>query len=293
MPIRDKIFVSYCHKDVRLFQEFKAMLAPAIQGGLVDVWDDRRIPVGAKWNEEIQKALASASVAVLLVSSAFLASGFIAQNELPPLLKAAQEEGVTIFWIYLSPCLFEHTEIATYQAAYDISRPLNRMPRPQREAVLSEICFNLVQIANRPIAPRALTPPGDDGVRELLERCYRRALFTRTHAQMNIDAMFDSIEECRGLVQRTIPKISDPNLQQTAIDLLAILGRIVDHREHDSGPLDLSKIDQLKLGALNAFQSLAAAKGVRYALPRPGSLGESVYFTQEEAVHPPSPADLA
>jgi hypothetical protein len=43
MPIRKRIFVSYSHKDTRLFEEFKTMLAPAIRSGLVDLWDDQKI----------------------------------------------------------------------------------------------------------------------------------------------------------------------------------------------------------------------------------------------------------
>jgi TIR domain-containing protein len=147
MPTRNQIFVSYSHKDRRLFEEFETMLAPAIQNGRVDLWDDRKIPPGAKWKEEIQKALASASVAVLLVSQNFLASRFIVDRELPPLFKAAREEGVTIFCIYLSSCLFEQTEIASYQAAHDVSRPLDRLPKSQRQAVLREVCAKLIRAA--------------------------------------------------------------------------------------------------------------------------------------------------
>jgi internalin A len=147
---RKGIFVSYSRRDKRLFEEFKTMLAPAIRSGMVDLWDDTRIIPGANWREEIQKALASARVGVLLVSQHFLASDFIDRNELPPLLEAAKSEGLTIFWICLSSCLFETTTIATYQASHDVRRPLDRLERPERQAVLSEICAKLVEIAGNP-----------------------------------------------------------------------------------------------------------------------------------------------
>jgi serine protease AprX len=141
------IFISYSHKDKRFFQELKIMLAPAMRDGIVHVWDDERIDSGAKWKEEIQKALASAKVAVLLVSQHFLASDFIAKHELPPLLQAAEEHGVTIFWIYLSSCLYQDTEIATFEAAHDVARPLDRLAKPDRQAILQQICAKLIQTA--------------------------------------------------------------------------------------------------------------------------------------------------
>lgn len=147
---RDKIFISYSHKDKKLFEELKKMLAPAIREGVVDIWDDTKIAHGAKWKEEIAKALASAKVAVLLVSGDFLASEFITNHELPHLLNAAQHEGVTVFWIYLSPCLYEHTDIAAYQAAHDISKPLNSLSKPARQAVLSEVSAKLIRLARNP-----------------------------------------------------------------------------------------------------------------------------------------------
>ena len=158
MPTRDKIFVSYSHKDVKLFNEFKTMMAPALQQGLVDLWDDKKIPPGALWKPEIEKALNSARIAVLLVSQNFLASHFIAEHELAPLLTAARDEGVSIFWIYLSSCLFEKTEIASYQAAHDVSRPLDRLSKPQRQAVLSEACAKLIQIATNVVSPPTPAP---------------------------------------------------------------------------------------------------------------------------------------
>jgi hypothetical protein len=149
---REGIFVSYSHKDKKLFNEFNTMIAPAIQRGVVDIWDDTKIAPGAKWRDEIQDALGSAKVAVLLVSQNFLESKFIAQHELPPLLKAAEDEGVIVFWIYLSSCLYEKTEIVEYQAAHDVSRPLDRRTKPERQAILSEVCAKLIQLAGSPDA---------------------------------------------------------------------------------------------------------------------------------------------
>ena len=147
---RDKIFISYSHKDKKLFEEVKTMIAPAIMDGTLDVWDDKRIAPGAKWKEEIRKAVASAKVAVLLVSQHFLNSEFIAKKELRPLLAAAKKEGVTVFWIYLSSCLYERTEIASYQAAHDVSKPLDMLDKPKRGAAFSEICAKLIEVSGNP-----------------------------------------------------------------------------------------------------------------------------------------------
>jgi hypothetical protein len=147
---REKVFVSYSHADKKMFEEFKKMLAPAIREGIVDIWDDKKIVPGAMWKKEIEDALQSAKIAVLLVSPNFLASDFIAKHELPPLLKAAQDEGVKIFWIYLDYCLYEKTQIAGYHAAHDVSRPLSALSKSERGAVISRVCHELIELVENP-----------------------------------------------------------------------------------------------------------------------------------------------
>jgi tetratricopeptide (TPR) repeat protein len=142
---RDTVFISYSHKDRKALEQLSTMLAPVMRNGKVDVWDDTKIEPGRKWRDEIESALGKAKVAVLLVSDNFLASDFIAKHELTPLLKAAQEQGVTVFWIYLCSCLYKETEIAEYQAAHDVTKPLGQLTRPMRQQTLRKICEKLVQ----------------------------------------------------------------------------------------------------------------------------------------------------
>jgi len=137
---RDQVFISYSHKDKKWLQELKTMLAPLVRKQTVLAWDDSQIDAGSEWRKEIENALNSAKIAVLLVSPNFLASEFIAERELPQLLKAAKEEGLIVLWIHISYTLYKETEIEIYQAAHDPSQPLSSLSRAKRDQVIVKIC---------------------------------------------------------------------------------------------------------------------------------------------------------
>jgi hypothetical protein len=115
------------------------MFKPLERKNKISLWDDSRIKQGAKWREEIARALGAAKVAVLLVSPEFLASDFIAEQELPPLLEAARTEGLTILWVPVSDSLYFETEIEQYQAAHDPGSPLDSLTPSELSRALVKI----------------------------------------------------------------------------------------------------------------------------------------------------------
>src|ERR1044072_3734280 len=125
MSNRRKVFISYSHEDEGWLKRLRVHLRPLERDYDIDIWDDRKIRAGSKWREEIEKAISSAKVAVLLVSASFLASDFITTDELPPLLDAAEKEGATILPVIISASRFLRTSnLSQFQAVNDPSLPL-------------------------------------------------------------------------------------------------------------------------------------------------------------------------
>jgi TIR domain len=137
---RNKVFVSYSHLDADFLVDVKRHFKPFLSQ--IDYWDDSKILPGQKWKEEIRKAIEETKVAILLVSTDFLGSDFIATNELPPLLTAAEKEGAIILIVIVKPCLFEEfNELNKFQAMNQPSKPVTKLTVDEKE----ELLVNLVR----------------------------------------------------------------------------------------------------------------------------------------------------
>jgi hypothetical protein len=147
-PITDRnaVFLSYSHKDEKFLKQLVDHLKPLERQGRVSSWSDLQIRGGSQWFDEIQKALSRARVAVLLVTKDFLASEFIHEHELGPLLKAAEDGGVTILWVLVRDCNWRATPLGKYQAAYPPNKPLAPM-KADRDTAWVKICDAIVSAA--------------------------------------------------------------------------------------------------------------------------------------------------
>jgi len=147
---RNKIFVSYAHKDKEALEKIRTHLKVLENEGIsVNLWDDTKIEAGMNWLDEIEKGLSSAKVAILLVSTDFLASEFISTNELPRLLKAAEKDGAIILPVILKPCRFaKHKQLSEFQAVNDPAKPLSKLTEDEQDEVLLALTDRIEKLMN-------------------------------------------------------------------------------------------------------------------------------------------------
>ena len=137
---RHELFISYSHKDRAFLERFWTHLSPLETQYGLQRWDDSRIQPGDIWLDEIERALARAQVALLLVSPDFLASDFIRRQELPCLFDAAQNDGLKILWVPLLPCSWKRfRQIEQYQAVIPVHKTLAEIGEVERDRALVAI----------------------------------------------------------------------------------------------------------------------------------------------------------
>ncbi|MDR4497137.1 MAG: DUF1566 domain-containing protein [Candidatus Scalindua sp.] len=144
---RKNVFISYSHADAEWLVRLNVHLESLEWEGVIDLWSDEKIHAGSDWKKEIRKALKAAKVAVLLVCADFLASEFIFNDELPPLLAAAEKEDAHILPVIVSRSSFEENEsLSRYQAVNPPNKPLLSMSPEEVEDLFCNLYKSIVQI---------------------------------------------------------------------------------------------------------------------------------------------------
>jgi hypothetical protein len=145
-PASPTLFISYSHADDDCLNRLLVHLKPLHRSKAIACWSDKSIRAGDKWRQEIRKNLSGAKIAVLLISADFLASDFIVEDELPPLLVQAESKGTLILPVILKPCGFSRDPVlSSFQAVNDPALPLLGLSHIDQEAVYNRIADHVTQ----------------------------------------------------------------------------------------------------------------------------------------------------
>jgi hypothetical protein len=149
-PIKAKaqhpVFISYSRNDADFLKELLTMLAPAIQDGEIESWDDRDIEPGDPWLTEILEAMERAKFAILLVSTSFLNSEFIKDTEIPKLLELMKTKGLRIIPVHKEHTFYNKTELGKLQSANDPKNPVDSFKGPERNKAIHDVAKNILDI---------------------------------------------------------------------------------------------------------------------------------------------------
>jgi hypothetical protein len=141
------VFISYARADSTWLNRLLVHLRPLERARKLDVWHDGKIATGENWRSEIAMALSEASVAILLLTANFLASDFIYEHELQPLVKRMRTNGVVIFPVVVGHCLLdEETDLNGLQLFNDPECPLSRMNEVDLDATLVKLARSIVAL---------------------------------------------------------------------------------------------------------------------------------------------------
>ncbi len=141
-PSRPLVFISATHADVDWRDRLKAAIET---DGRADWWDDSRIGPGRRWADEIQEALAGASVGVVLLSNEYLASKQ-AVVELATLARRASEpDGFALFPIVIHDCPWNRIDELRDVQVWAMGRPLDSLPetvlRNELKAIAADVAL--------------------------------------------------------------------------------------------------------------------------------------------------------
>jgi hypothetical protein len=89
---------------------------------------------------------------------------------------------------------------------------------------LHELCSSISSVLGIKRTPQL---NGEDSlVREIMESCFRRAIFTSMDNEISTEAMFKSIRSCIRELNRSLPKIQDGELSQYIKSVVRVLNEI-------------------------------------------------------------------
>ncbi|HEU0078928.1 MAG TPA: toll/interleukin-1 receptor domain-containing protein, partial [Longimicrobiaceae bacterium] len=155
------VFISYNRTD----QAWKERLATHLRvfegQGLLNVWDDRMLPPGEDWAQQIQAGMAAANVGVVLLSAGSLTPEWV-QGEVEHLLQRRDREGLHIVPVLVGPFPWQRVEwLRGLQILPRSGEPLSHLSERQAEEELAAVAREVAALLAEP--PGNAAGPLDEG----------------------------------------------------------------------------------------------------------------------------------
>jgi hypothetical protein len=135
-------------KDTELANELLAHLRPLKRFAGVEVWTDDLIRPGDQTREAIDQAIQDADLALLLLSSDFLASDVLQDVEAPKLMGRYRSGSLRIIPVVLRSCVWEaHPWLAELHPLPKGAEPIASFDGDERDRVLTDVAWEITRLA--------------------------------------------------------------------------------------------------------------------------------------------------
>lgn len=244
------VFVSYAHQDEPLKKRLRQQLAAMERVGLISVWDDRAIPAGGHWEDQILERLATADLILLLISKSFIDSDYCYGEEMTRAVARHAAGEAVMVPVLLRPCQWELLPFIDEHRIQMVPRdgkPVSGTSDwPSQDAALEVVADELLRVvkarraaaAPAPAAGAALHPGRPEIPRLLPDLCNRgdqdaafdQALRDSLAGDTRRPFVFvlygDDVERHHGfrerLAQVGIPRVLNLERAQTSVECLAL-----------------------------------------------------------------------
>ena len=145
--LRQKIFISYSHKDRLWLERIREQLAVLESEGLIDVFEDTRIGAGEDWFERLHQEMLKARLGLLLLSAPFLTSAFIREEEVQLLFDKHEQGGMVIYPLLVRACPWQEVAwLARLQIRPPDAKPVASLRGANREECLANVAREVASI---------------------------------------------------------------------------------------------------------------------------------------------------
>jgi hemoglobin-like flavoprotein len=146
--MRSAIFISYSHADRQWLERFENALRIGVNRDLYSIWSDEQIGAGEQWEPKIEANIASARLALLLVTPEFLQSTYIGTKELPAIVERNRRKGLVLDWVpikFVSDVKLKLVGLDGIQSLWPVDRPLADLPADELQKAIEEISAKLIK----------------------------------------------------------------------------------------------------------------------------------------------------